>query len=226
MKILAISGFKRSGKDTVANYLVNNGYTRAAFADVLKDMVSAEYNVPRSHCDDPEFKEKPILILPVIPKDDFTLMIARMMFREFRTESGHPPMDYNIDPSGAFLGVLGREAKQLYWTPRALCILKGSSNRAVDSGFWVDRTINVIKKSKIDPYNAEKFVISDLRYRSEVEQLRQAFSKDLITVRVNRFDDCQSQDPSERDLDNHTFDVVIDNKGSLDELYKKLEEIK
>lgn len=233
MKVIAISGWKRSGKDTAANYLVNNGYIRAAFADVLKDMVAAEYGIPRSHCDDPEHKEAPILTLPVIPKDTFTLMIAKMMFREFRTASGHPPMDYHIDVSGAFLGVLGRDAQQLYWTPRALCILKGSVNRAVDSAYWVGRTIFNIQDQMHptvqryqDVGTADKFVISDLRYQSEVSQLREAFGANLITVRVNRFDDCQSQDPSERDLDNAKFDIVIENKGSLDDLYKKLEDLK
>lgn len=226
MKVIAISGWKRSGKDTAAAYLINKGYTRAAFADVLKDMVANEYDIPRNHCDDPEFKEAPILTMPVIPKDDFTLMISRMMFREFRTEGGHVPLDYHVDPSGAFLGVLGREARQLYWTPRALCILKGSVNRAIDSSYWVGRTIDDIKSKRANDFTGNsKFVISDLRYRSEVEQLRQAFGKDLVIVRVNRFDECQSTDPSERDLDNYMFDVVIENKGSLDELYEKLEKL-
>jgi hypothetical protein len=67
------------------------------------------------------------------------------------------------------------------------------------------------------------FVISDLRYRSEVEQLRQAFGKNLITVRINRFDSVNSTDPSERDLDNYKFDVTIDNVGTLEELYYKLD---
>jgi hypothetical protein len=215
---------------------VDNGYTRAAFADVLKDMVANEYNIPRSHCDDPEFKEAPILTLPVIPKDDFTLMIAKMMYKEFRTEDGRPAMDFHVDPSGAFLGLItskgflteGVRPVQLYWTPRALCILKGSTNRAVDSSYWVGRTIENIN-SLMDPGTEEsddhKFVISDLRYRSEVEQLRQAFGKDLITVRINRFDECQSTDPSERDLDNYKFDVVIENKSSLEDLYKQLENL-
>jgi hypothetical protein len=226
MIVVAISGWKRSGKDTAAAYLVDNGFTKSAFADVLKDMVAAEYNIPRSHCDDPEFKEAPILTLPVIPKDDFTLNIAKLLYKEFRTERGHPVMEYYVDPSGAFLGVLGRDLGQLYWTPRALCILKGSVNRAVDSSYWVGRTVENIN-SLMDPGTEEsddhRFVISDLRYRSEVEQLRQAFGKDLVTIRINRFQDVNSTDPSERDLDNYKFDITIENTGTLDELYYHLD---
>jgi len=228
MKVVAISGWKRSGKDTAAAYLVDNGFSRAAFADVLKDMVASEYGIPRSDCDDPDKKEAPILTLPVIPKDAFTLSVAHLLFKEFRTAGGHPAIEPYVDPSGAFLGVMGRDIAQLYWTPRALCILKGSVNRAVDSSYWVGRTVDEIKTTATDDFNngntgREGFVISDLRYRSEVEQLRQAFGKNLITVRINRFQDVNSTDPSERDLDNYKFDITIENVGTLDELYYHLD---
>lgn len=239
MKVVAISGWKRSGKDTVAGQLIETeGFKRVAFADPLKDSVAREYGIPREHCDDPKYKEAPILHLPLSPKDAFSIGMAKMMFKECRTEDGKTPFDFHIDPSGAFLGVVSissafteREAVgQLYWTPRALCILKGSVNRTVRSDFWVQAAINNIKfastpvgKADYDGY--QRFVISDLRYQSEVNQLRQAFGKDLITVRVNRFDTCNSDDASERDLDKGIFDVVIDNRASLDELHLKVQQL-
>lgn len=231
-KCIAISGWKRSGKDTAAERLINNhDFCRVAFADPLKDMVAEEFKIERSYCDDPKFKEAPLLQYPVMPKDDFSLNIAKMMYKEFRTEEGHPPMDYHVDASGAFIGVLGRDARQLYWTPRALCILKGSVNRSVDSSYWVGRALEYIQSELEDPScNSsgawhEGVVVSDLRYRSEVEQLRNALGKNLLTVRVNRFEDCQSSDPSERDLDNYKFDVVLDNKGTLEEFLVKVDKL-
>jgi hypothetical protein len=210
-KVIALSGWKRSGKDTAAEVLIQNGYTRVAFADVLKDMVAEEYSIPRSHCDDPAFKESPILHLPVIPKDNFTKTIAELMFREFRTKDGAAATDYSYDEDENLVGVFGRQAEKLYWTPRALCILKGSVNRAVRSDYWVSRAIEIAKKVN------GNVVITDLRYRSEVDQLRAAFGEQLETVRINRFDECQSKDPSERDLDSATFDVTIENKGTLEQ---------
>lgn len=222
MKVIAISGWKRSGKDTAANYIIDkhNGM-RVAFADPLKDMVATEYGIPRDHCDNPEYKEQPILDMPVTPKDNFSLEVAKLMYKEFRTEGGHPVSDYHADVSGAFLGVSGRDVYQLYWTPRALCILKGSVNRAVRSDFWVQTAINQIENSQ---YKGN-FVISDLRYRSELTQLKEAFGKNLITIRVNRFETCQSEDASERDLDLARFDVVLNNTGTLEEFYVKLDEV-
>lgn len=229
MKVIAISGWKRSGKDTTADELVkNHNFKRIGFADPLKDSVASEYGIPRSHCDDPEFKEKPILHLPLSPRDAFSLGAAKLVYKECRTEDGKTPFDHWIDPSGAFLGVVSygtafteRETvAQLYWTPRALCILKGSINRTVRSDYWVKAAID---KMKANPDGS--FVISDLRYKSELAQLKQAFGKDILTVRVNRFDDCNSQDASERDLDDGVFDVVIENRGTLEELLAKVKEL-
>lgn len=48
MKIIAISGFIGSGKDTVAEYLIKNyGFKRESLANSLKDSVSAIFNWPR-----------------------------------------------------------------------------------------------------------------------------------------------------------------------------------
>lgn len=229
MKVIAISGWKRSGKDTIAEQLIKeHQFKRIAFADPLKDSVAQEYGIPRSHCDDPAFKEQPILHLPLSPKDAFGLGAAELIYKECRTADGKTPFDYWIDPSGAFLGVYSygsafteRETvAQLYWTPRALCILKGSINRVVRSDYWVKAAIDQIKANPDG-----LFVISDLRYKSELAQLKAAFGKDITTVRVNRFDECNSQDASERDLDNGVFDVTIENRGTLEELLAKVKEL-
>lgn len=244
MKVIAISGWKRSGKDTAAEHLIKEyGFKRIAFADPLKDRVAEEFEIPRSHCDDPAFKEAPILHLPVLPKDAFSLTLSKFMAREFRSADGRTPMELVEDGSGGVLGLMSYrsvfgapDATQVYWTPRALCILKGSSNRTVRSDYWVkaaiDKAKNMAKPNKDlesiygEGYGVyENFVISDLRYKSELTQMKQAFGKDLVTVRVNRFDTCESQDPSERDLDNASFDVVLDNKGTLEEFIAKVEEL-
>lgn len=243
MKVIAISGWKRSGKDTAAEHLIKEyGFKRIAFADPLKDRVAEEFEIPRNHCDDPAFKEAPILHLPVLPKDAFSLTLSKFMAREFRSADGRTPMELVEDGSGGVLGLMSYrsvfgapDATQVYWTPRALCILKGSSNRTVRSDYWVkaaiDKAKNMAKiKKPMDEvfgkdYVTDQFVISDLRYKSELTQMKQAFGKDLVTVRVNRFDSCESQDPSERDLDTAIFDIVIDNKTSIENFLSKIDEL-
>jgi hypothetical protein len=110
---------------------------RNGFADPLKDMVAEEYDIPRSYCDDPAYKEAPLLKYPVTPKDNFSKNMANVMFGEFRTEGGKVSAHSNFTSSQL-------HHEQLYWTPRALCILKGSTNRSVISNSWVTCAMNKI----------------------------------------------------------------------------------
>jgi hypothetical protein len=192
MAIIALSGWKGSGKDLAGNYLVNQfGYVRMAFADVLKDTVAAQYTVPRHWLDDPEKKELPLVLYPVQNTDSFVSNIHEL---------------------------LGTELKHGHWSGRALCILEGSIKRSVDPNYWVNKVIAQIMDTK-----GTNFVITDMRYQSELKLLRQQFGKDLITVRINRFETVNSTDASERDLDKAEFDLVINNSQSKQELFNELD---
>lgn len=109
--VIALSGWKGSGKDTSADYLTAEyGFKKMSFAAKLKDMVSELYNVPREDLDSPTRKEMPLVNLPAIPTDRFTEAVHHL---------------------------LREELKSGYWTPRALCILEGSIKRSVHSNYWV-----------------------------------------------------------------------------------------
>jgi hypothetical protein len=201
--IICISGWKHSGKDSSAEILIKEkGFERLAFADALKDKVSEDYSIPRHFLDSQVLKESPLFSLPVEPKDKFSEMITAFMAKEFRNHTGK----------------LAAEGEQAYWTPRALAILEGSVKRSVNSKYWVDRTLGKVDKS-------QNYVITDLRYRSEAELVK-AFCKnngiELKIVRISRFDSSPSDDPSERDLDSYTFDRVIENKGTVEDLQNKI----
>jgi hypothetical protein len=216
--IVALSGWKSSGKDAIANYLVKHyGAMRIAFADPLKDTVSAQFLVPRDHLDLPAQKELPILTMPVVPADAFSKMIAEFMFKEFRSASGLIPQDFGYEDS-KFVGVIGRENFPLYWTPRALCILEGSSKRSADSNFWVKQAVSQVKKDGL-------YVISDLRYTSEVNALHSALPGQVLVARIDRYDSSPSSDPSERDLDTFPFPYTINNRGTINQLFDQVDDL-
>lgn len=224
MKIIALSGWKRSGKDTVAQYLIEfYGAERKGFADPLKDLVARDFNVDRRSIDDPILKEAPILDRQVEPRDPFSRMIAQFMFKEFRTEYGKQPLNYGYTSDGEFLGQtdLGDEPQALYWTRRALCILKGSTMRTADPDYWVKNAVKEMREGHL-------YVISDVRYQNEINALK-ATGAEVITVRIDRFESTESQDPSERDLDAYDFDYRIDNRLNsgilLSEVFKQVDEI-
>lgn len=234
MKVVAVSGWKYSGKDTVAKYLKETKhFYHASFAGPLKQSVLNKYKLEPDQIVNLDLKEAPLLQFPVSPKDKFSLGIAQLLLGEFKTADGNKVARFNIDPSGCFLGVGVMGLEQLYWTPRALMILEGSKERSVNSDHWVEVLLDELSDFDGDPpwldleegaTPAEGVVISDLRYQTEASLLREKFGKDLILVRINRFDECDSQDSSERDLDNYDFDVVINNKGTLEDLNTAIEE--
>jgi len=225
MKIVAISGWKQSGKDTGTDYLVKTyGAIRTAFADPLKDAVTKEFGILRSWCDDSRFKEEPLLHMPVNPQDAFSCNLCEFMTKEFRTADGRAPLLLTTNNRGLVFTSKGdNEYLPVFWTPRALCILTGSVKRTVDSSYWVKQAIRQIRE--MDSPVSDLHVISDLRYQSEARQLREAFGADVVFVRINRWEKSQSQDPSETDLNEYGFDYYVENKGSVDEFHQKLDDV-
>ena len=66
-KLIAISGWKGSGKDTAGAYLVRQyNYRPISFAYELKTMVAQLYGVNRYWMDDPTKKEMPLIHLSLI----------------------------------------------------------------------------------------------------------------------------------------------------------------
>lgn len=70
------------------------------------------------------------------------------------------------------------------------------------------------------------WIITDMRFPNELEAVK---AKGGITIRVNRDNGTREIDlnphPSETALDNHKFDYVIDNDGSLSDLVDKVKTI-
>lgn len=191
--IILLSAWKGSGKDTAANYLVEqHGFVKLSFAAALKDLVSEQYGVPRHYFDDRVLKEKALPQYPLHDKDGFTKQINGIMCSELAELDGW-----------------------LHHSPRSLCILEGSIKRSVDPNYWVNRVARLM-----DP--RQNYVIADWRYRSEYEALK---ALKPVTVRIHRFQDTTSTDPSERDLDNFAFDQEIDNMGPVEALYEELKTI-
>jgi len=220
MVVLALAGYKGSGKDTAAEFLAKErNYCRYAFADKLKDNVADQYAIDRSWLDDPKMKECAILTRPVVSTDRFTRNVITFMAKEFASESGakYDHAVFNAE-TNQLVGIRAntKEKTPLFWSPRALAILEGSSKRSVNPNYWVDIVVGQIYTNH--NVSAENVVITDLRYGSEVTRLKEAFGNKLVTARVVR-GESTSQDPSERDLDDHDFDYYLYNQGSKDDLY-------
>lgn len=193
MTVIALSGWRMSGKDTVAEYLIREyGFIRVSFADALKERVAEAYDVPLEYMHEPGKKEMPLHQYPVIPGDPFCATIHDL---------------------------LKAELKHGFWTPRALCILEGSTKRSVYSNYWVRTVVNQIQS---DP--DRNYVISDMRYATEADTLK-LLLPGVITARVLRAATVDTQDPSERNLDEYEFNHYIRNTGTMEQLHSGLDDL-
>ena len=82
---------------------------------------------------------------------------------------------------------------------------------------WVLATLSHYKPSF-------KWAVTDTRFFNEAEKIKKLGG---INIRIERPNNPfpASDHPSETELDNYKFDIVISNDGSIDDLYKKVHSI-
>ena len=247
--IIAISGKKGQGKDTVGSiiqYLTSPEYTDGwrnydnwleaiywpsfksdwqikKFADKLKDIVCILIGCTKEQLEDQEFKETPL-------------------GPEWEVERISAGFDNNIRfTPRLLLQQIGTELfrNQLHpdvWVNSLLseykteCPIenKGSYGH-LECGCALDE--NDIDYGCEKPY--PKWIITDLRFKNEKKRIEELGG---MTIRVNRItgnvlidNDTHTitdwQHPSETELDDEEFDYVITNDGTIEDLIEKVREI-
>jgi len=220
--VIVVSGWKGSGKDTLADFLVyNHGFERFAFADALKDYVATEYEIDRISMDDPNKKEQPILSKPVIVEDSFAWTVVKMVYTHLATSTGaHPKVDTKYRLTRDDEGIVRWKEYELYWTPRAALICEGSLKRTINLYHWVDRVGHMILNT------CDRAVIADWRYRREADRIRELLEiiADIYYIRVDVEGPPVSTDASERSLDDFTgFHArILNTKDGFDKYHAKI----
>lgn len=200
--IIGVCGFIGSGKDTVADYLVNfHEFRRESFASTLKDAVAAVFGWDR------------------------TMLEGRTKAaREWREE---------VDQWWA------ERLDMPTLTPRWVLQYWGTEvcRKAFHDDIWIASLENKLRNSK------DHVVISDCRFPNEIQSIRNAGGKivwvqrgDLpdwyeTAVSANQGSNVAVQSlkmmkihASETAWIGTKFDHILDNNGSIDDLYKKISE--
>ena len=201
--IIGICGFIGSGKDTVADFLVNfHEFRRESFASTLKDSVAAVFGWDR------------------------TLLEGRTAeAREWREQ---------VDPWWA------ERLDMPTLTPRWVLQYWGTEvcRRSFHDDIWISSLENKLRNSK------DNIVISDCRFPNEIEAIKKANG---VIVWVQRgvlpewYDDAVSANQgnniginamklrkihaSEWAWLGSEFDHVIDNNGTIDDLFKQAQSL-
>ena len=197
--IIGICGFIGSGKDTVADYLVNfHEFRRESFASTLKDAVAAVFGWDR------------------------TMLEGRTKeAREWREQ---------VDPWWA------AKLDMPTLTPRWVLQYWGTEvcRKAFHDDIWIASLENKLRNSR------DNIVISDCRFPNEIESLKRA-GGNIIWVQRGALPDWYADAVSANQGSNvglnamkmrkihasewawlgSNFDVVVDNNGSIDDLYRQ-----
>jgi len=201
--IIGICGFIGSGKDTVADYLVNfHEFRRESFANTLKDAVAAVFGWDR------------------------TMLEGRTKeAREWREQ---------VDPWWA------ARLDMPTLTPRWVLQYWGTEvcRRAFHDDIWIASLENKLRTSK------DHVVISDCRFPNEIASIRNAGGKIAwvqrgtlpdwydTAIQANRGHNWAMQDLKMRKIHasetawvGTEFDAVVDNNGTIDQLYNQARSI-
>jgi|TARA_B100000287_G_C20578890_1_gene759543 hypothetical protein len=181
--LIGIVGLMGSGKDTVANRLVEkHGYIRDSFAKSLKDAVASMFNWDRKLLEgngeaSRKWREQP---------------------DEFWSERFGKP-------------VTPRWVLQYFGTE----VMRGQ----MYDGIWVD--------SCLGRYKGENTVISDTRFINEIKTIKEHGGKIICVTRggLPTQEDMKKRGAHQSEWDwlDSTFDYVIDNNGTKEELFAKVD---
>ncbi|BAQ22813.1 dNMP kinase [Edwardsiella phage PEi20] len=233
MKLVCIVGKKRSGKDTCANFVANElNSMKYQLAQPIKETLHRAYNIrfgntqsqPNLNFDDWEGngewdRERPFAMNNRDAADLFneSLMILSRQYRldTFGTDGG-----YKVQDVVEKLTLNNREP----WTIRRFMQTLGTDIVVdeLDRMFWMKLFADTYFDNMYSDY--DYFVVPDVRQVHEIETLR---AMGATIIHVVRPDAVDSEDLhiTEAGLPIGPTDIVIENNGTVEELFEKLKKV-
>lgn len=202
--LIGLIGLKGAGKDTCAKYLVDNGFTRLAFADKLYQEVAAAFNVSIEFLGNRETKESPRQELMLRNCQDplFAQIVQKLKQNELGREFG---LNEALSP---------RQVMQFWGTDY--------KRKYVSDSYWLDVVAQQMQETP------GRYVITDVRFNNEADFIE---TRSGILVRVTRealeraFEklDISKQHPSETELRHRAVFAQYENEeGNPDSLKRVL----
>lgn len=225
--LYAISGVKGSGKDlssdilqyclsvpkmfrqywiyNIFDKLFPKKYKKIAFADPLKKMLSVLLNIPFDNFNNRNFKEDCIINIATL---DYSLS-AFSNEEDQLSDSKFNRLAKNLDPLLTQSNLTIRQLMQYFGTE--------VMRKFFGENVWINSTLKHASKNTI---------ITDLRFKSEYNAVK---SKGATVIFINRPGYTFGQHASEREMEdlliNNKYDVVINNNGSVKDLFDKIKNI-
>lgn len=194
--IIGVSGFKGSGKDTVANILVKYGFYKLSFASPLKDIVAILFSWNRQLLEGDTEQSR---TWREIPDPEWQWLAGQGIFKE----------DKHITPRIALVRI-GTDLYRNY----------------VHQGIWtfsLRKHMEKIKKEYQEKgIHLKGFILPDTRFINELSICDLTIQ--VIRYRYTE-EEIQRMPISETEHLKHKFHLRMWNEGSLSELESKMEKI-
>lgn len=230
-KIIAISGLKGSGKNTIAEmimYLLNtpkifhnyfcyqhknlilnhNKYQIVAFADSIKEMLGSLLNIDKNKFEHRDFKENWFVNLSTLSLFPRHIVLDN----EILSDSKFTKLakSWNPEYSNSYLLSI-RQLMQLFGTE----IMRNY----ISDKIWINNTLRKSLNKNI--------IISDLRFIVEYEEIKKHNGLVIYVNRDLKPGPHKSESEMQTLLDQNKFDLIIDNKDiTLKQLFNKIKNIK
>lgn len=202
--IIGIHGVAQSGKDTVFEYLkARHNFKRFAFADKVR--------------------ESALAIDPLVVINMKSLYLTAVNLINYQNQFFDISNDYAYIRLQTLVGIMGwDEAKKLPEVRRLLQVIGTDAGRNIHGKdcwlkfFDTDPTIDL---------ESDDYCVTDIRFDDEAEKLKGC---DVVTpvviIHLIR-GEAVNDHVSESGISSHLIDVPVENNGTLNELYWKIEHI-
>ena len=207
--ILAIAGKKGSGKDTLADILVDkHDFKKVSLADELKTLCSRVFEYPNKENYDPSLKEKkwpaPIIISPV----HIGRITNYLQLREF------------IVTDDMVLEMFNTGENRVMETPRQLLQFVGTDliRDIVDKEVWIKLT-----KRALEDYEGN-VVIPDARFKNERAAFKEVGGKLLLVIRPSvEIEYSADNHVSENQLGSESdYDIIFYNDSTIHRFQREI----
>ncbi len=145
---------------------------------------------------------------------------CRILFN-FDDEQLYGSQKETIDPNW---GIAPRQVFQYLGTD----VLRNDISKIIPDikdNFWINNVKIQYKKALKQNPNT-KFVISDVRFQNEVDIIQKLGGKVVKIERDLNINDTTDTHESEKSIDFiNNYDILVENNGTLDELYMKVDEL-
>lgn len=202
--LVSLSGKARSGKDTLADYLIaNKGFTKVSFAGPLKELTSQAFNIPLKELYDDKKDDQ-------YSESKFIHTHKLELFLDGLNEIY--PFNPHIKEKIVFTW-----AGKPYKSHRQLMQILGDVGRTgINENIWVDCLVSNVDTN-------QNIVCCDARFPNERTALKEIGAKLVLINRAGEtiIDDSHASENSFEGL----YDLIIDNNSSKEELLSKADSV-